>query len=235
MVALASLTRRGFADGDLSTVMSPRTVVTWAQNATLFHDPGPRVQADLSEPLRRGRARAGHRVLPAGDGRRSSPPSDRRPACANRPQRSGRHQRARFRLAPSRRCRRARARWRAPTTWTSRPRAPLRPRSGRCAPTQTGPPSAAAFTIRPSTGVTCPQPEGAARLFGQLEQGRLDACGAAWLRGVGSQPAGPPRQGRRRPALAVLRAVQRPARAARKDRRSWHACGRVSPPPCCRR
>jgi cobaltochelatase CobS len=40
MVALASLTRRGFADGDLSTVMSPRTVVTWAENATLFHDVG---------------------------------------------------------------------------------------------------------------------------------------------------------------------------------------------------
>ena len=38
MVALANLTRRGFADGDLSTVMSPRTVVTWAENATLFHD-----------------------------------------------------------------------------------------------------------------------------------------------------------------------------------------------------
>jgi cobaltochelatase CobS len=38
MVALASLTRRGFTDGDLSTVMSPRTVVTWAENATLFHD-----------------------------------------------------------------------------------------------------------------------------------------------------------------------------------------------------
>jgi cobaltochelatase CobS len=40
MVALASLTRRGFTDGDLSTVMSPRTVVTWAENATLFHDTG---------------------------------------------------------------------------------------------------------------------------------------------------------------------------------------------------
>jgi len=40
MVALASLTRRGFSDGDLSTVMSPRTVVTWAENATLFHDVG---------------------------------------------------------------------------------------------------------------------------------------------------------------------------------------------------
>ncbi len=38
MVALATLTRRGFADGDLSTVMSPRTVVTWAENATLFGD-----------------------------------------------------------------------------------------------------------------------------------------------------------------------------------------------------
>ena len=38
MVALASLTRRGFSDGDISTVMSPRTVVTWAQNATLFKD-----------------------------------------------------------------------------------------------------------------------------------------------------------------------------------------------------
>jgi cobaltochelatase CobS len=38
MVALANLTRVGFADGDLSTVMSPRTVVTWAENATLFHD-----------------------------------------------------------------------------------------------------------------------------------------------------------------------------------------------------
>jgi len=37
-VALATLARHGFADGDLSTVMSPRTVVTWAENATLFHD-----------------------------------------------------------------------------------------------------------------------------------------------------------------------------------------------------
>ena len=40
MIALANLTRRGFTDGDLSTVMSPRTVVTWAQNATLFQDIG---------------------------------------------------------------------------------------------------------------------------------------------------------------------------------------------------
>jgi cobaltochelatase CobS len=36
MVRLATLTRRGLAQGDLSTVMSPRTVITWAQNTLLF-------------------------------------------------------------------------------------------------------------------------------------------------------------------------------------------------------
>jgi cobaltochelatase CobS len=40
MVALAGLTRHGFAVGDLSTVMSPRTVITWAENLELFSDPG---------------------------------------------------------------------------------------------------------------------------------------------------------------------------------------------------
>ncbi|TGV07189.1 AAA family ATPase [Alcaligenaceae bacterium 429] len=38
MVALANLTRQAFAAGDLSTLMSPRTVITWAENCTLFHD-----------------------------------------------------------------------------------------------------------------------------------------------------------------------------------------------------
>ncbi len=38
MVALAALTREGFAAGDLSTVMSPRTVITWAENAVIFDD-----------------------------------------------------------------------------------------------------------------------------------------------------------------------------------------------------
>jgi cobaltochelatase CobS len=40
MVALADLTRSGFMAGDVSTVMSPRTVITWAENATLFNDLG---------------------------------------------------------------------------------------------------------------------------------------------------------------------------------------------------
>lgn len=36
MVRLAGLTRDGFVAGDLSTVMSPRTVITWAENAAIF-------------------------------------------------------------------------------------------------------------------------------------------------------------------------------------------------------
>lgn len=39
MVALADLTRKGFASGDLSTLMSPRTVITWAENCEVFRDP----------------------------------------------------------------------------------------------------------------------------------------------------------------------------------------------------
>ncbi len=39
MVALADLTRKGFAAGDLSSLMSPRTVITWAENIEIFHDP----------------------------------------------------------------------------------------------------------------------------------------------------------------------------------------------------
>ena len=39
MVALADLTRKGFAAGDLSTLMSPRTVISWAENIEIFRDP----------------------------------------------------------------------------------------------------------------------------------------------------------------------------------------------------
>jgi cobaltochelatase CobS len=38
MVRLADLTRAGFMNGDISTVMSPRTVMTWAENARIFND-----------------------------------------------------------------------------------------------------------------------------------------------------------------------------------------------------
>ena len=38
MVNVAELTRTGFIAGDISTVMSPRTVITWAENAEIFGD-----------------------------------------------------------------------------------------------------------------------------------------------------------------------------------------------------
>ena len=38
MVRMADLTREGFINGDLSTLMSPRTVLTWAQNMQIFGD-----------------------------------------------------------------------------------------------------------------------------------------------------------------------------------------------------
>ena len=40
MVRVADLTRNAFVNGDLSTVMSPRTVITWAENSEIFGDIG---------------------------------------------------------------------------------------------------------------------------------------------------------------------------------------------------
>ena len=38
MIKVADLTRKGFVNGDISTVMSPRTVLTWAENYIMFKD-----------------------------------------------------------------------------------------------------------------------------------------------------------------------------------------------------
>ena len=40
MIKVADLTRKGFVNGDISTVMSPRTVLHWAENADIFKDIG---------------------------------------------------------------------------------------------------------------------------------------------------------------------------------------------------
>ena len=40
MIQVANLTRQGFINGDISTVMSPRTVISWAQNALIFGNLG---------------------------------------------------------------------------------------------------------------------------------------------------------------------------------------------------
>ena len=40
MIKVATLTRKGFISGDISTVMSPRTVMHWVENAEIFRDTG---------------------------------------------------------------------------------------------------------------------------------------------------------------------------------------------------
>ena len=40
MIKVADLTRKGFINGDISTVMSPRTVLHWAENTEIFKDKG---------------------------------------------------------------------------------------------------------------------------------------------------------------------------------------------------
>ena len=40
MIKVADLTRKGFVNGDISTVMSPRTVLHWAENTEIFKDKG---------------------------------------------------------------------------------------------------------------------------------------------------------------------------------------------------
>ena len=40
MIKVADLTRKGFINGDISTVMSPRTVMHWAENTSIFKDYG---------------------------------------------------------------------------------------------------------------------------------------------------------------------------------------------------
>ena len=40
MIKIADLTRKGFVNGDISTVMSPRTVLHWAENTDIFKDKG---------------------------------------------------------------------------------------------------------------------------------------------------------------------------------------------------
>ena len=40
MISLANLTREGFKNGDISNLMSPRTVISWAENYAIFNDLG---------------------------------------------------------------------------------------------------------------------------------------------------------------------------------------------------
>jgi hypothetical protein len=65
MIKVAELTRQGFMNGDISTVMSPRSVISWAQNALIFGQCRLRLPPDFPQQVRRGRAAADRRILPA--------------------------------------------------------------------------------------------------------------------------------------------------------------------------
>ena len=52
MVRLADLTRNAFMNGDLSTVMSPRTVITWAENFQIFEDLGHAFRMTFPKQMR---------------------------------------------------------------------------------------------------------------------------------------------------------------------------------------
>ena len=51
MVSLANLTRAAFGNGDLATVMSPRTVITWDAEPDVLRRQGARLRADVSQQV----------------------------------------------------------------------------------------------------------------------------------------------------------------------------------------
>ncbi len=65
MVRVADLTRNAFMNGDLSTVMSPRTVITWAENAEIFGDIGFAFRLTFLNKCDELERAAGGRVLSA--------------------------------------------------------------------------------------------------------------------------------------------------------------------------
>jgi cobaltochelatase CobS len=65
MVRVADMTRQAFINGDLSTVMSPRTVITWAENAEIFGNVGLAFRLTFLNKCDELERHRGRRVLPA--------------------------------------------------------------------------------------------------------------------------------------------------------------------------
>ena len=65
MVKVADLTRQGFINGDISTVMSPRTVISWAQNALIFGDVGFAFRLTFLNKCDEAERATGRRILSA--------------------------------------------------------------------------------------------------------------------------------------------------------------------------
>ena len=65
MIKVADLTRQGFVNGDISTVMSPRTVISWAQNALIFDDVGFAFRLTFLNKCDEAERPTGRRILSA--------------------------------------------------------------------------------------------------------------------------------------------------------------------------
>ena len=65
MVKVADLSRQGFMNGDISTVMSPRTVISWAQNALIFGDVGYAFRVSFLNKCDESERPVDRRILPA--------------------------------------------------------------------------------------------------------------------------------------------------------------------------
>ena len=72
MVRVADMTRNGFMNGDISTVMSPRTVIAWAENAEIFGDVGRAFRVTFLNKCDELERADGGRVLPARVRRRTA-------------------------------------------------------------------------------------------------------------------------------------------------------------------
>ena len=66
MIKVADLSRQGFINGDISTVMSPRTVISWAQNALIFGDVGFAFRVSFLNKCDEAERLADRRILSAG-------------------------------------------------------------------------------------------------------------------------------------------------------------------------
>jgi cobaltochelatase CobS len=79
MVKVADLTRQGFMAGDISTVMSPRTVISWAQNALIFGDIGFAFRLSSSTNATRPSAHWSPNIISASSARTCPRASSARP------------------------------------------------------------------------------------------------------------------------------------------------------------
>ena len=238
MVKVADLSRQGFINGDISTVMSPRTVISWAQNALIFGDVGFAFRVSFLNKCDESRAAADRRILPArvrhrpagkrgrqGLSWRRWPSGHSTSSAARLPARRGRSRA----IPRSKSCSRPKSRRRRARPRACLARAGARAAAGRrgarrrrCAGAAAAPPRCQRSTRR-----TRPRDAEARAVFDALETARVEALGARAMarrprqssrarRGAGARRRDRPRAQRRGSAAGDR---GRPDRARAADRR----------------